>query len=98
MDGNVSVEMCKQCVMPTNTAYRPRLAGDVHLQHLNAAGDAAVAHCEELLSIVSLYAAGLLSVYWISGIPVHLLLGHFNGPASAFRSRKKIEAQWRRPS
>jgi hypothetical protein len=32
------------------------------------------------------------------GIPIHLLMGHFNGPSSSIRSRKKILAQQRRPS
>jgi hypothetical protein len=32
-----------------------------------------------------------VSVYWISGIPVHLLPDHFNGPASTLRSREKFE-------
>jgi hypothetical protein len=28
------------------------------------------------------YKKYILSVFWIPGIPVHLLLGLFNGPAS----------------
>jgi hypothetical protein len=34
--------------------------------------------------------------FW--GTPIHLLLGHFNGPSSLIRSRKKILPQQRRPS
>jgi hypothetical protein len=40
---------------------------------------------------------GLLSMFWIPGIPVHLLLGLFNGPASAQGSNDD-RSYWRRPS
>jgi hypothetical protein len=33
--------------------------------------------------------------FW--GIPIHLLLGHLNGPSSSARSRRQLSVQQRRP-
>jgi hypothetical protein len=40
---------------------------------------------------------GGVSVTGFQGIPIHLLLGHFKGPFSSTRSRKKISAKQTRP-